>query len=205
MKIGAKVTFFNAKMRERRKELGLSQKELGELCGVSATAISGLEILKLRAPTAQTKKLLFLVADALDCDLEYIFPEDYLNAMELRKELAGILPWSGKSLIFIREVRLDRLSPGEEISGLLMPSAEEDVCENILCENIREILDDLPERERDILKMRFGIGGGETISLREISKIYGITKERVRQIENMALSRLRHPRIRRNLREWKDE
>lgn len=204
MKIGAKVTFFNAKMRERRKELGLTQKELGEMCGVSSVTISKLEILELRAPTAKTKRLLFSVADALDCDVEYIFPEDYITAMELRKELGGISPWSGHSLIFIREVSLDRLSLGGEISGLLMPSAEDEACENIMDETLREnitkALEILSARERRVVGLIWGIDGDKPKTFAEVGAMMGVTKERIRQLEGQAFRRLRYPPRSRELR-----
>lgn len=61
-------------------------------------------------------------------------------------------------------------------------------------DKILKALDLLTEREREILKLRFGIGDGMTYTLEEVGRIYKITRERVRQIEAKALKKLRHPR-----------
>ena len=70
MKIGARVNFFNVRMRERRKEFGWTQKDLGERCEVVSTTISNIESLKSRKPTPETKGLLIRIADELDCEFE---------------------------------------------------------------------------------------------------------------------------------------
>jgi RNA polymerase primary sigma factor len=58
---------------------------------------------------------------------------------------------------------------------------------------LQEVLQDLPTREVRILQLRYGLVDGETSTLEEIGKKLGVTRERVRQIETKALSRLRHP------------
>lgn len=66
---------------------------------------------------------------------------------------------------------------------------------------IRDVLETLPTREADIMKMRFGIDNEKAMTLEEVGKVYGITKERIRQIENKAIRKLRHPARARLLRE----
>ncbi|MCL1801309.1 MAG: sigma-70 family RNA polymerase sigma factor [Promicromonosporaceae bacterium] len=63
----------------------------------------------------------------------------------------------------------------------------------LLRDQIRSILDSLNEREAGIIAMRFGLNGDGPKILDEIGKVYGVTRERVRQIEKKALSKLRHP------------
>ena len=63
----------------------------------------------------------------------------------------------------------------------------------LLAEALREILDTLTEREADVLKMRFGMYDGRTHTLEEVGQIFGVTRERIRQIENKAIRKLRHP------------
>ena len=58
---------------------------------------------------------------------------------------------------------------------------------------LKEILDTLTEREADVLKMRFGMYDGRTHTLEEVGQIFGVTRERIRQIENKAIRKLRHP------------
>jgi RNA polymerase primary sigma factor len=62
-----------------------------------------------------------------------------------------------------------------------------------LQKSINEALADLPPREQRILRMRFGIGGTNEHTLEEIGKVFGVTRERIRQIETKALEKLRHP------------
>ena len=63
----------------------------------------------------------------------------------------------------------------------------------MLAEALAEILGTLTEREADVLKMRFGMFDGRTHTLEEVGQIFGVTRERIRQIENKAIRKLRHP------------
>ncbi|MBG0819057.1 sigma-70 family RNA polymerase sigma factor [Planomonospora sp. ID82291] len=56
-----------------------------------------------------------------------------------------------------------------------------------------QVLDTLSERERGVIEMRFGISSGIAMTLDEIGRVYGVTRERIRQIETKVLSKLRHP------------
>ena len=81
----------------------------------------------------------------------------------------------------------------------------EAVSAGILREVLEEILQDLPPREVRILQLRYGLVDGETYTLEEVGKKLGVTRERVRQIEAQALSRLRHPTHARKLRDFLKE
>ncbi len=63
----------------------------------------------------------------------------------------------------------------------------------LLAEALKDILDTLTEREADVLRMRFGMYDGRTHTLEEVGQIFGVTRERIRQIENKAIRKLRHP------------
>ncbi len=63
----------------------------------------------------------------------------------------------------------------------------------MLAEALKEILGTLTEREADVLRMRFGMYDGRTHTLEEVGQIFGVTRERIRQIENKAIRKLRHP------------
>ena len=80
------------------------------------------------------------------------------------------------------------------------PSAVASV--HLLREQIRELLDELPERERQVLRMRFGLADGQDHTLKEVGEVLGLTRERVRQIEARALRRLRHLRNSHKLRDY---
>ena len=72
----------------------------------------------------------------------------------------------------------------------------------LLAEALREILDTLTEREADVLKMRFGMYDGRTHTLEEVGQIFGVTRERIRQIENKAIRKLRHPSRAKKIRDF---
>ncbi len=73
---------------------------------------------------------------------------------------------------------------------------------NLLREHLLVVLDGLPPREVRILQLRYGLMDGQAYTLEEVGRKMGVTRERVRQIEAQALSRLRHPAVRRKLREY---
>ena len=72
----------------------------------------------------------------------------------------------------------------------------------LLAEALKEILDTLTEREADVLKMRFGMYAGRTHTLEEVGQIFGVTRERIRQIENKAIRKLRHPSRAKKIRDF---
>ncbi|MCG2786292.1 MAG: sigma-70 family RNA polymerase sigma factor [Anaerolineae bacterium] len=76
---------------------------------------------------------------------------------------------------------------------------------NLLKEHLSEVLNGLPPREVRILQLRYGLLDGQAYTLEEVGRKMGVTRERVRQIEAQALSRLRHPTIRRKLRDYLGE
>lgn len=76
---------------------------------------------------------------------------------------------------------------------------------NLLREHLEEVLNSLPPREVRILQLRYGLLDGQAYTLEEVGRKMGVTRERVRQIEAQALSRLRHPSIRRKLRDYLGE
>ncbi len=65
--------------------------------------------------------------------------------------------------------------------------------QEMLKERIDDVLDSLTFREREIIKLRYGIGDGYTYTLEEVGRIFRVTRERVRQIEAKAIRKLQHP------------
>ena len=72
----------------------------------------------------------------------------------------------------------------------------------MLAEALKEILDTLTEREADVLRMRFGMYDGRTHTLEEVGQNFGVTRERIRQIENKAIRKLRHPSRAKKIRDF---
>ena len=79
------------------------------------------------------------------------------------------------------------------------PAPTEVVTNSLLREQLRDVLHSLPPREVRILQLRYGLHDGQSYTLEEVGRKMGVTRERVRQIEAQALSRLRHPSHRRML------
>jgi RNA polymerase primary sigma factor len=91
---------------------------------------------------------------------------------------------------------------GDFIQDEEVPAPDETATYNLLREHLETVLNGLPPREVRILQLRYGLLDGQAYTLEEVGRKMGVTRERVRQIEAQALSRLRHPAIRRKLREY---
>ncbi len=84
-------------------------------------------------------------------------------------------------------------SIGSFVEDERTPGPADATSNTLLAEALKEILDTLTEREADVLRMRFGMYDGRTHTLEEVGQIFGVTRERIRQIENKAIRKLRHP------------
>jgi RNA polymerase primary sigma factor len=91
---------------------------------------------------------------------------------------------------------------GDFIQDEEVTAPDESATYNLLREHLESVLNGLPPREVRILQLRYGLLDGQAYTLEEVGRKMGVTRERVRQIEAQALSRLRHPAIRRKLREY---
>nr|HID13868.1 RNA polymerase sigma factor RpoD [Anaerolineae bacterium] len=91
---------------------------------------------------------------------------------------------------------------GDFIEDETIPGPADATSSQLLKEQLRSILDSLSERERAVLEMRFGLMDGESHTLEEVGRAFGVTRERVRQIESKALRKLRHPGRSRKLRDF---
>ncbi|HEX7975888.1 MAG TPA: RNA polymerase sigma factor [Anaerolineales bacterium] len=91
---------------------------------------------------------------------------------------------------------------GDFIQDEEVPAPDETATYNLLREHLESVLNSLPPREVRILQLRYGLLDGQAYTLEEVGRKMGVTRERVRQIEAQALSRLRHPAVRRKLREY---
>jgi len=86
----------------------------------------------------------------------------------------------------------EAIQPGEAVSFTLLQ------------EQLHSVLDTLSEREAGVVSMRFGLTDGQPKTLDEIGKVYGVTRERIRQIESKTMSKLRHPSRSKLLRDYLD-
>jgi len=91
---------------------------------------------------------------------------------------------------------------GMFVEDQLTPTPVQSAYSKLLRDKVEEVLDTLPPREARILRLRFGLENGHTYTLEEVGQKFGLTRERIRQIEGKALRRLRHPRRARQLKEY---
>jgi RNA polymerase primary sigma factor len=81
---------------------------------------------------------------------------------------------------------------GDFVADDKMLSPDQETARRILADQVKEILDDLSEKERRILEMRHGLTDGVTHTLEEVGQKFGVTRERIRQIEAKAHEKIRH-------------
>lgn len=130
------------------------------------------------------------------------------------KEVAEHLGWPEAKVKNVKSVAREPISletpVGEEEDSVLSDFIEDKDAENpanqtafvLLQDKIRELLSTLPQREQEVLRMRFGLDDGYALTLEEVGLYFDVTRERIRQIEAKALRRLRHPKRSRQLKDW---
>jgi len=91
---------------------------------------------------------------------------------------------------------------GDFIEDQKLPGPADAASREMLKEHMQDILDELGEREREVLQMRYGLKDGRYYTLEEVGQAFSVTRERVRQIEARALRKLRHPLRSRKLRDY---
>ena len=130
------------------------------------------------------------------------------------EEIAQQLGWPLTRVKQVKNVAREPISLetpiGEEEDSSLGDFIEDKEVENpavqtsykLLQEQLRQVLSTLPPREQEVLKMRFGLDDGYSLTLEEVGLYFNVTRERIRQIEAKALRRLRHPRRANGLRDY---
>ena len=130
------------------------------------------------------------------------------------EEVAEKLGWTESKVKAVKNVAREPISletpVGEEEDSLLSDFIEDKEVENpatqtaysLLQEQLKDVLATLPAREQEVLKMRFGLEDGYSLTLEEVGLYFEVTRERIRQIEAKALRRLRHPKRSRKLKDF---
>ncbi len=131
-------------------------------------------------------------------------PEEIALEMDIPAEsIRSMMDASQHAIALERPVGDDGDSEfGDFIEDQDSPSPVEAATQHLLQETIEEVLSELTPRQSHILRLRFGLGGGEPHTLEEIANKFGLSRERIRQLEKEALRRLRHPRLAHNLRDY---
>ena len=133
------------------------------------------------------------------------------------EEIAQQLGWPVTRVKQVKSVAREPISLetpiGEEEDSSLGDFIEDKEVENpanqtsykLLQEQLRQVLSTLPEREQEVIKMRFGLEDGYSLTLEEVGLYFNVTRERIRQIEAKALKRLRHPRRSNKIRDFQGD
>jgi RNA polymerase primary sigma factor len=161
----------------------------------------------IRIPLHMTERIrqMYRIAQTLEQELgRRPTPEEIAKEMDLPADaVRGMMDASQHAIALERPVGDDGDSEfGDFIEDQDSPSPVEAATQHLLEETIEEVLSELTPRQSHILRLRFGLGGGEPHTLEEIANKFGLSRERIRQLEKEALRRLRHPRLAHNLRDY---
>jgi RNA polymerase primary sigma factor len=161
----------------------------------------------IRIPLHMTERIrqMYRVAQSLEQSLgRRPSPEEIAGEMDVPADtVRSMMDASQHAIALERPVGDDGDSEfGDFIEDQDSPSPVEAATQHLLEETIDEVLSELTPRQSHILRLRFGLGGGEPHTLEEIANKFGLSRERIRQLEKEALRRLRHPRLAHNLRDY---
>ena len=183
----AVVTFKNGLLRDAMETSGLSCKEVAALAGINRNylyALGGLRINPYKKGSLTPIKAAAAIAEVLDKDVGEIFPPslyvvDIPRRIEKRYDSLEVI-----SLLEAKQTKLLKFSTHE---------GEDFIQQNDVRRVLDEAMGTLIPRHEKILKMRFGLDGEGIHTLGEVADAFGVTKERIRQVEAHALRQLRHP------------
>ena len=181
----------NNHLLKKIKEHGYkSVAEFARAVGVHQTALAKYVTLKQPAidRNGRWRKSVEKMAEALNCAPADLFPLQHIEKA-LKRSSTSFEAGIEEVAVF--------LTGGEDTARTALEHVTRE-------ESMREVLESfefLTPKEQHILRMRFGIDNPEESTLQEVADIYGVNRERIRQIEAVALRKLKHPKASRNLRE----
>lgn len=193
------LTLRNNRLKQRREELGMTQREFAQAVGIQVSSYCALETMK-KAPTkkrvlrdgALWRTTVQKIADFHGLSPEELFPPAVL---------AVVTP---KIVRRMDGMELAELMSGADRRGL--PDQMQHAIEADLSREVAKQLGTLTPKEEDVIRMRFGLNAdGSPHTLDDIGAKYGVQQERIRQIEAKALRKLRHPSRSRRLKVFAED
>ena len=189
-----KIFTRNARLIDTRAELGWTQAEVAGWAGMTTSRLSDIENLKVVPTDLEMDDLVAVLGKPV----EYLFPKVLTQSIScgvfdkrevsLSEEQVGVLE--------SRKVPLALPTTGD---------IERNVDRLALVGKMGEVLGTLTPREQRVIELRFGLNGGQTHTLEDIGKMFNVTRDRIRQIEEKALRKLRHPTRSRKLQVFLDD
>ena len=119
------------------------------------------------------------------------------------EEVAAELMWTAREVRDVKRVSQmpvslekpvgdeDDSELGDFVADAAAPEPFEQACDNLQREDVQRVLGTLPRREREVLVLRYGLNGHEAMTLAEVGRAFGVTRERIRQIETSTLKKLK--------------
>jgi RNA polymerase primary sigma factor len=164
----------------------------------------------IRVPVHMSDRIrrLYKIARQLEQDIgRKPTPEEIAESMDLDpRKVQWMMRVSWRPLSLETPVGEDEDTElGSFVEDDTTPTPTQTAYQNLLRDKIEEVLTTLSPREARILRLRFGLHNGRPYTLEEVGQKFGLTRERIRQIEGKALRRLRHPRRARQLRDYLGE
>jgi RNA polymerase primary sigma factor len=164
----------------------------------------------IRVPVHMSDRIrrLYKIARQLEQDIgRKPSPEEIAETMDLDpRKVQWMMRVSWRPLSLETPVGEDEDTElGSFVEDDTTPTPTQTAYQNLLRDKIEEVLTTLSPREARILRLRFGLHNGRPYTLEEVGQKFGLTRERIRQIEGKALRRLRHPRRARQLRDYLGE
>lgn len=186
--VSLKLLTRNTRLVEARKAKGVTQVQMAKDIGMSPQTLSHVENLRFIPKDEEMAEIAAYLVQAID----YLFPDVLIEAIK-----AGVFRRRDAQL---REPEIISLTEAQQL--LLTYDMEEEVDNHKLYEEIDQVLATLEPREAEVLRVRFGFDGGPSATLEEAGRVFGVTRERIRQIEAKALRKLRHPSRSRKLKDF---
>src|ERR1019366_4936108 len=121
------------------------------------------------------------------------------------EEIASRVEFPIERVREIQRINQDTVSLEQPMGDQEAEVPDDAATRSMLHEAVRDALATLPKREREVMELRFGLEDGRVRTLEEVGKAFGVTRERIRQIEAKTLAKLRHPNAAQPLRDFLDE
>jgi RNA polymerase sigma factor (sigma-70 family) len=202
----AKDNISNYNLIEAVNSAGVSIRQLSEATGIKEPTLYGY----LRLRTFPNLENASKIAEYLGKSIDYLFSERLKEITQEVKEERRIAPWKkyrGSLINGVAKGDIDSRVRMRQVNSLNCPLSLDDVADELVAnvevtdqadncfisELVNKTLNTLTFREREVIKMRYGLNDGRIYTLEEVGNIFRISCERVRQIEVKAFRKLQHP------------